>query len=540
MSPLCQVSSLQMCCLHLALTEIHQGLSNGHKKSLHKFLVATLHGGIRQQLIDLAVNKYQNDLYSLMDIIGSLSDSAIRRIEPRPDKLCLSVSQLDLLFSRLEEYGVTGLHELIVKVELSQREPVSSAVTSNGVRSLHNLLSNGLAQNLRVLVLRAACDNEVLNLLGQHAVNLMSLDISSNWRVDDLGIRHLILKDPGCLSFPPDLDSCESNVLCELATLPQNLLTPVCFSLHEIRIQDTNTSGLSVLMLLLFIKNLKSLGGFIYYRNIGDAILTLQPYRSQLELTDLWDMHLPPDKVLRLSSALPKLATLYTRASQLPQGLTPFENLINMTIDFDFAHFGPQFTEYLSFNGSRLKKVILIDQVYSLDLTTVAYCCPLLTELEAKVRIGDHYPSALMPYLKVARLRISSAETFRWLMLHAEVIQHLELLMEEDEELHYHGLILDHKVIVDLSNCQPPSFDTIEYLSIYLINSYVGSLDSDSIRLLISSCKHLKYLDDLQTWCRVREAEILSVVSEMVTNNCNIDMRYKDYTTSIFSEFYNC
>lgn len=59
MSPLCQVSSLQMCCLHLALNEIHQGLSNGHKKSLHKFLVTTLHGGIRQQLIDLAVNKYR-------------------------------------------------------------------------------------------------------------------------------------------------------------------------------------------------------------------------------------------------------------------------------------------------------------------------------------------------------------------------------------------------------------------------------------------------------------------------------------------------
>ena len=43
-------------------------------------------------------------------------------------------------------------------------------------------------------------------------------------------------------------------------------LNACCRSLQEVRIQDTNTSELGVIMLLLFIPNLRSLGGFIYYR----------------------------------------------------------------------------------------------------------------------------------------------------------------------------------------------------------------------------------------------------------------------------------
>lgn len=99
------------------------------------------------------------------------------------------------------------------------------------------------------------------------------------------------------------------------------------------------------------------------YRNIGDAILTVEPYIPQLELTDLWDTHLPTEKLVRLSSALPDLTTLYTRASVLPRGPFGFEKLANMTVDFDFCHFGPHFTEFLTFNGKQLKKLVLIDQV---------------------------------------------------------------------------------------------------------------------------------------------------------------------------------
>lgn len=55
-------------------------------------------------------------MYLLIEFIGVLADSTIRKIEPRPDKLCLSASQSDILFNRLEESGATGLHELIVKV----------------------------------------------------------------------------------------------------------------------------------------------------------------------------------------------------------------------------------------------------------------------------------------------------------------------------------------------------------------------------------------------------------------------------------------
>jgi hypothetical protein len=55
------------------------------------------------------------------------------------------------------------------------------------------------------------------------------------------------------------------------AIQPSDLNT-CCRSLQEVRIQDTNTSELGVIMLLLFIPNLKSLGGFIYYRYKHQAI----------------------------------------------------------------------------------------------------------------------------------------------------------------------------------------------------------------------------------------------------------------------------
>lgn len=44
------------------------------------------------------------------------------------------------------------------------------------------------------------------------------------------------------------------------------MLNCCCFTLEELRIQDTNTEDAGLLMILACVKSLKALGGFLYFR----------------------------------------------------------------------------------------------------------------------------------------------------------------------------------------------------------------------------------------------------------------------------------
>jgi hypothetical protein len=138
-----------------------------------------------------------------------------------------------------------------------------------------------------------------------------------------------------------------------------------------VRIQDTNTTELGVIMLLLFIPQLRSLGGFIYYRNVGDAILSLLDWNPSLSLrlTDLWDTHLPDTKVDKLIEALPRLQSLYTRGTYLPK-ISAWQHLSSLTIDFDFRDFAPLLEDFLAVCGARLQKLAIVDQVWKPSLLT--------------------------------------------------------------------------------------------------------------------------------------------------------------------------
>ena len=101
-------------------------------------------------------------------------------------------------------------------------------------------------------------------------------------------------------------------------------------------------------------------------RNIGDAVLSVQNRESapaHLQLTELWDTQLPPDKLTKICKFLPKLNSLYTRASWLPQipGILP--PLTNLTADFDFGFYTPVLFPYLLHSGHSIRRLIPIDQV---------------------------------------------------------------------------------------------------------------------------------------------------------------------------------
>ena len=169
---------------------------------------------------------------------------------------------------------------------------------SPGNFALHRVLRHGLAASLHTLVLHSVCDNETLHLLGKYAVHLSHLDVSSSWLVDDRGLHQLLLQvrkfrhdqlvakfiytlchfldycsqDPDVCFFESDAFDTAEAIFTSMWTIshayggPHVGVNPCCSSLQEVRIQDTNTFEIGVALLLLFVPNLRSLGGFIYYR----------------------------------------------------------------------------------------------------------------------------------------------------------------------------------------------------------------------------------------------------------------------------------
>lgn len=66
-----------------------------------------------------------------------------------------------------------------------------------------------------------------------------------------------------------DTTNVHNDTLCEhLSELydDRTVLNHCCFTLEELRIQDTNTEDASLLMILACVKSLKALGGFLYFR----------------------------------------------------------------------------------------------------------------------------------------------------------------------------------------------------------------------------------------------------------------------------------
>ncbi|PNF34542.1 hypothetical protein B7P43_G10743 [Cryptotermes secundus] len=436
MPPFVPVQSLYSSCL----TTVFENLLESVKKTsntvehLRKVIQSSLHAGIREHLIHITTAHCRNNIYVLLDLLSILLDQAVKQLDHSggDDNSCLRAEQCSALLSTLEQCQATGLQELTVKVRLDPRRAGDIETVSSANVSFHRVLRGGLAANLRSLVLRSVCDNEILRLLGRHCPHLRHLDATSSWLVDDNGLRSLCFKEQESHTLPPD-GYCGDTCGWFSAIQPSDL-NICCRSLQEVRIQDTNTSELGVIMLLLFIPNLKSLGGFIYYRNVGDAIMNLSQHydgKLKLNLTDLWDTCLSPEKASILSAAAPQLASLYTRGSWL-HSVGSFSHLVALTVDFDFVDFSPALESYLIEHGQKLQKLVLVDQIHSVDVSMLAENCPCLKELGAKLEGGWYGEAgAMLPQLVICRIRVGATETLHALLVHTPRLEHLEVSKDQ-------------------------------------------------------------------------------------------------------------
>lgn len=229
MPPFVSVKSLYRICID-NISEILYRLADSSKctEEVRKYLLSSLHAGIRQDLISdatrkykystyvsVASRKYKYNTYKLFDLLGLLLDSTIKRLHPVDEDCNLWIDECLELFSRLESCRAIGLEELSVRVRINPRNDLEFVSVMNA--SFHRTLYG--MQHLRILVLRSVCDNEVLRLLGVYCPKLEQLDMTSSWLVDDKGIRQLLLRNPGAF-YEDDLSS---SARCQL--------TPCCCSL---------------------------------------------------------------------------------------------------------------------------------------------------------------------------------------------------------------------------------------------------------------------------------------------------------------------
>ncbi|XP_063224271.1 uncharacterized protein LOC134532047 [Bacillus rossius redtenbacheri] len=529
MPPLKLVPPLYWLCVGEVFERVCRVLRNSSQavKELRKLLQSSLTAAIREQFVHIATVQCRRDMYLMLDLLSVLMDGAVRslHVTGRDDSVCLRPEDCGALFSRLEQCGATGLRELVVKVCLDARRHLLPSCGLAGCTNacLSRLLQAGLARSLRTLVLHAVGDNCLLGLLGQHSAHLQHLDLTSSWLVDDGGIAQLCFRDPQKHAGHQSMT--DEQLLRQYARVDPSELSRCCATLKEVRIQDTNTSETGVFLLLLLLPDLRSLGGFIYYRNVGDAIANLAASRPglRLALTDLWDTCVSADKARVLGRAVPGLSALYTRGTCLAN-VGVFAGLTSLTMDFDFSDCSLALEKYLYAHGARLKKLVLVDQMHSVDISMLAELCPSLEELGAKVEGGWWGESApMLGHLKVCQVRVGSSETLRALLMHAVNLQHLEVMVEEErfgEGVDVFDDTMMESALGAGGGAAPSSLHTFLMLS-------ECDLSAATVRLLLEACPGLRLVGELQAWALVGEAEVAQLQREVRERNLDLQLGYR-------------
>lgn len=514
---------------------------------LQTWIKSNLHHNIKEELL-FQYNLWQKP-YNL-NYMKFLIDCTLNKLVLNE---CLSsrvMSGVDYIEFMKYLHGENIEHLYNLSLHFKTNYLIETAKLKQGNYHLCQSLNNGMARNLTTVVLPYVADNSVLKCLGQHCIHLVYLDISNSWNIDEDGIFNLLFKNPEDLNLPVDVISSEmdppSPCLLDELQVDDEELNPACFTIQEIRIQDTNTSPTNLFIILLTVKNLKSLGGYLYFRSVGDAIVTLKANNPSLKLnlTHLWDAHLPPHKLDTLAQVLPNLMFLSTRVSNLPfkravssasdadlnfmlgegQGDSshnritprynallkppceehywPFAKITQLTLDFDFFYYDELFRTFLKYNGHSLIKLVLVDQPYNFNLLWIDQHCPKLEELTACVMLPEE--PRVLPHMKCMRsatLTLNSEHTLLSIFLMLPSVQHLTVKIRLSYNMYENG-VRYASFFQDLAGLSLACFESILDLRLHFVSDSIpnpgfGIQEAITMLSLFSNLRSLGYLD---TW----------------------------------------
>lgn len=521
---------------------------------------------IRQNIINVAVLKDRNRILHTLEIIRLLIDSGVRYIRPTLDTGFLLAEHYETLTNILRQNNCVGLNTIFIKVILDRTNEASLEIVQKSNAQICYLLANGLGSNLCVLNLEGICNNDVLCAVGKHCTQLQKLNVSSSWGVTDRGIDQLLLED--CKKPNESM----KEYITRLIKIDDSRLNRCCFTMTDIRIQDTDTSASAVVILLILVKKLITLGGFIYFRsfpnisctihtvglgcafgpnliseigptkkNVGDALMTLSTFwknrGKHLKLQALWDTHLPETKIKAISPLIPDLNSLYTRAMYLTPAPTPFRCLHTIKVDFDYKSYENMFLSFLEQNGKNLKNISLLDQLDVIDLAAVANFCPRLEQMRGLVTIENHHENVEMRNLKKARLRIRSAEPLSWLFKNAPKLELLEVLVYY-QRWHNHTEFneIDNRFFKTMIALKPSCFQTLRYFNMNVTD--MCTVSKKTVKKFIEECPKLQIFGDFNT-LHLPEKAFHNVLVTIKRCNYAISLRKRgnDYPSTEMNPF---
>ncbi|XP_050533973.1 uncharacterized protein LOC126901518 isoform X2 [Daktulosphaira vitifoliae] len=392
----------------------------------------------------------------------------------------------------------THLKELSLTFQMSSKNDYTPIVY-NSMFKLQNSLKDGLASKLVFLKLGAICDNAILQTIGENAICLKHLDISGSWNVDEIGIKHLLFKK----DVSVETNNVSNDKLCQqLGKLYENkrALNKCCFTLEELRIQDTNTEDASLLMILACVKSLRALGGFLYFRNIGDAIVTLwenSPKVREFQLTELYDMQLTGKKIAVLKECLPYLKKLYTRLSCVcspqdfadpEQGSMFWGRVQTLTIDLDYM-MNFHFINFIYNYGCNLSELTILDQEADIDVAKVLSSCPNLLFLKGYLHTFET-PVGKFIKLKSFELHMPTVETINWFFENCPCLEEAKLF-SDSRHLYWNSQVFE----------KPPAImcNKLKRLEISF-NDKHSIISQKTVYKFIDKCSKLQYLGCLNTW----------------------------------------
>lgn len=390
------------------------------------------------------------------------------------------------------------LKEFSVHLQMFSKNDYTPGVFTS-MYILQMSLQEGLASRLVCLRLNVICDNAILKTVGKYASCLKYFDLTGSWNVDEEGIKNLLFKDEACM----EIKNLSNKKLCQhLSQAYDNklMLNDCCFTLEDLRIQDTNTEDASLLMILACVKSLKALGGFLYFRNIGDALVTVwknSPKPRIFQLTELFDMQLTGKKIAVLKECLPHLNRLYTRLSCVctprdfenpEQGLMFWGRVRILTIDLDYM-MNFHFTNFLRNYGRNLSELSILDQEADIDVARVVENCPNLLVLKGYLHVFE-IPFGKFTKLKSIELHMPTVETINWFFDNCPCLEEAKLF-SDSRHLYWNTQFFEKPPIV--------MCDNLKILEISF-NNEDSVIDHQTVIKFIDKCSKLQYLGQLNKW----------------------------------------
>ncbi|KAF0766196.1 Uncharacterized protein FWK35_00011484 [Aphis craccivora] len=392
----------------------------------------------------------------------------------------------------------THLKELSVTFQMSSKNNYTPVVYAS-MYNLQKTFHEGLASKLVHLKLGAICDNAILKTIGEHALCLKHLDVSGSWNVDEAGIKQLLFKKDVYV----ETINVSNEMLCQnLSHMYDNksLLNNCCFTLEELRIQDTNTEDASLLMIIACVKSLKALGGFLYFRNIGDALVTVwenSPKPRIFQLTELYDMQLTGKKIAALKECLPYLKKLYTRLSCVctpedfadpEQGSMFWGRVQTLTIDLDYM-MNFHFINFVFNYGRNLSELTILDQEADIDVAKLLASCPNLLVLKGFLHIFE-MPVGKFSKLKSIELHMPTVETINWFFENCPCLEEAKLY-SDSRHLYWNTQVFERPPLIMCNN--------LKRLEISF-NDEHPITNHQTVIKFIEKCSKLQYLGRLDKW----------------------------------------